>query len=419
MTPLIPTPVVDKNGRQTTVHKRAGKASSANDLLGSLRPAVGSQQQESGKTVTIKPRKLKEGSTAVAIGTSLGFLNSRGDVHAFCEASGRSAVKMPEDVLYSYLRRGVDVQDAAALSNLGINSVDEIPSETADFCLPGSLTEVVQQNTVYRKKFDTVINRLQHRGVSAVDASKLLSNGLQDAHLDRALNDEQLIKLFSKWSFKSVCGREVHGKIEQDDVIRGFVDGLLPFELIDHKMNELKGIEYELNKLVNEEAYRDDEDKRLREKLKDRKYLVAVAGKAATSVLGYRSLRIMDKLIEDHGMDVLSLDTPQLAGVEMHLGNHESYQIGIEGARYIDAVHRIAFKDSDRAWWMGAERFFSHSGLEVERVYLRHGELMSLRDAGVSAEEAYDLLVKHKLSKDQIIAARESGVTNTLAEGAL
>jgi hypothetical protein len=373
------------------------------------------------KVHVVKPKNLNLNSTAVRVGLAMGVLRDDFDVDEFGDASKRKSVSLPDDVLYEFLRNGVDASNAAALSQLGITEVDQIPHGIAERVLPGDLASVVRRNMVQRKEFGNVIERLQESGVSAIDANKLIGNGLQDAHLDRALSDEQLSVLFSKWNYKSVIGYEKRGTPEQDDVITAFVDGTIPFELVGHKMNELKGLEYELNKLfIDPNSDVDAEDEHLREKLRDREYLVTLAGKAIVSIEGYRPLREMNRLMEEHGSDVLTLDLPQLANIKINPGGGaEVSRIGVEAARYIESVHDIAFSTTDDAHWMSTERFASYGGLEVNRSYLRNFELLNLRNAGVSPEDAYDLLVNHKLSPDQIIAARETGVGNTMAQGVL
>jgi hypothetical protein len=373
------------------------------------------------KVHVVKPKNLNLNSTAVRVGLAMGVLRDDFDVDEFGDASKRKSVSLPDDVLYEFLRNGVDASNAAALSQLGITEVDQIPHGIAERVLPGDLASVVRRNMVQRKEFGNVIERLQESGVSAIDANKLIGNGLQDAHLDRALSDEQLSTLFSKWNYKSVIGYEKRGTPEQDDVITAFVDGTIPFELVGHKMNELKGLEYELNKLfIDPNSDVDAEDEHLREKLRDREYLVTLAGKAIVSIEGYRPLREMNRLMEEHGSDVLTLDLPQLANIKINPGGGaEVSRIGVEAARYIESVHDIAFSTTDDAHWMSSERFASYGGLEANRSYLRNFELLNLRSAGVSPEDAYDLLVNHKLSPDQIIAARETGVGNTMAQGVL
>jgi len=416
---LIPTATVDKNGRQTTVHKRAGDANKMNTTLASARPSV-PLARNTEKVHSVKPKNLDLSSTAVSVGLALGFLKDDIDADEFGDASNRKTVSIPDDVLYEFLRKGVDATNAAALSQFGITEVDQIPDEVAKRVLPGDLASVLRKNMIQRKKFGNVLDRLQEAGVSAMDACKLVSNGLQDAHLDRALSDEQLAVLFSKWNYKSVIGYEKRGTPEQDDVITAFVDGTIPFELVGHKMNELKGLEYELNKLFVESEFNDEEDKHLREKLSDREYLITLAAKAIVSIEGYRPLREMNRLIEDHGMEVLTLKTPQLAGIKRYPGGDTPpYRIGVDAARYLESVHNIAYETTEYAHWMSTDRFSSYGGLEVERTYLRNFELLNIRAAGIPPEEAYDLLVNHKLSPDQVITARETGVGSTMAQGVL
>lgn len=414
---LVATPTIDKNGRLTTVHKRAEGASGVSPSLSSAAPSI-TRHQAGEKQHLIKPKKLSEDSIAVKIGWELERFSFNTDAHEFCDPKIRKAMNMPDDVLYDFLRQGVDTQDAAALASLGISTIDDFPEYYRDMYLPGSLSKVAQKRTISRKYFSDTLDRLQEAGVSAVDADKAISNGLQDGHLDKALSDEQLVQLFSKWKYKALCGDGNANNTEQDRVIDGFVSGLIPIELADKKLNDLKGLEYELFKLLRVGEVKDEEDVRLSEKLQDRDYLTAL-GRRAGDIEGYRPMRELNRLVEDHGMEVLKLDHPQIAGVKIHHGEGKSTQIGLEGAQYIQTVHRIARESSDRAYWMSIERFSSSGGLEVERSYLRNYELNNLREAGVAPEKAYDMIVNHKLTPEQIIVAHQTGVNDSLAQGAL
>jgi hypothetical protein len=417
MSRLIPTAVVDKNGRQTTVHKRADAAPSAKGVLAGVRPALGAVQPQEVQH-TIKLKGLTSGSTAMLIVKERGMMGNE-EVDEFLAGAGRKTASLPDDLIYDFLRKGVDAENAAALVTLGLDNPDDVPGDDSSFLIYNLKRVSGAGHYIWRRKIDDVIDRFQENGVPATVASKVIRNGLQDDHLDDALSDDQLIELFSKWTYKSTVGYEDKGRNEQDRVIKGFINGELPFDLIDLKMNELKGVEYELSALALAGPAATDTENKLLEKFSDRDYLTRVARKAATSVDGYRPMQTLDGLIEKHGPEVMELRNPQMAGVEIHLGNYQSNEIGVEAARYIEQVHDVMDKDSDRAYWMSGERYSSHGGKQIDRVYVRNADLLELREAGLSPEESYDMLVKHKLKPEQIIVARQTGVESTLASGVL
>lgn len=416
--PLVATPVIDKNGRLTTVHKRSDNASFGSPALTVARPSI-VKTQKAEAVHTIKPKKLADDSPAARIGLAMHHWDGYSEESAFIAGRGRKPVDMADDVLFDFLREGIDTQNAAALNTFGISEVGEIPDGAWGKSYPGSLSTVITKSTlIHYREFGQVIERLQEAGLSAVDASKAISNGLQDGHLDQALSDEQLLKLFSKWNYKSTFSLNGKSETEQDKVIDGFVSGLIPFELASQNMNTLKGLEYELTALLVKEQTRDDEDKALLEKLKDRDYLVTLGSKFH-AMIGSRPLRELNRLVENHGIEVLDLEQPQLAGVSVRQGEGKDAQIGIEGAKYIQTVQDIAHEQSDRAYWTSVDRYNNVGGLEVDRSYLRNYELNNLREAGVSPEKAYDMLINHKLTPEQIVVAHQTGLNSSLAQGAL
>ena len=431
MSRLIPTPIVNKNGVATTVHKRADVPAKGIGALSNSRPVLAASKQSASGVHTIKPKKLSDKSDAIRIGKLFGALNSEDEIESFKASSGRSPVQMTDGEVYDALRKGFSIHDAAALKNLDI-SLDDVMERTKDhFRQGGSFNRMNGRGTngnlqEYSSKIESALDRLQESGMSGLDADKLMLNGLQDGHFGRALSDDQLVELFSKWRFRTEQEHFHRGYVEQDDVIDALVSGRLPYELSRHKLSALKNIERESFDLFERTIGPDgrsvyQRNETLAERLKDREYLTKVADKAATVMSNeYRGLELVDAEVQKHGMEVLELNDPRMASIPIWVEAGVTRDCGIATGRYVERVLDLAREETEGDLWGTSSPMHTSMGaVKADGVYLRNHDLLDLYDAGVSAEEAYDLLVKHKLSKDQIIVARDTGVDSTLASGVL
>jgi hypothetical protein len=97
-----------------------------------------------------------------------------------------------------------------------------------------------------------------------------------------------------------------------------------------------------------------------------------------------------------------------------------SRECGVEAARYVEKVLELAENDLDgNLWGSSTDPSTSQGAFKANGNYLRNWELLDLYENGVPAEVSYDMIVKHGLSREQILVARETGVGSTLANGVL
>lgn len=426
MSRLIPTAIVDVNGRQTTVHKRAEEASKAHGTLAGVKPSLG--VKDAGSDVhTIKPKKLPAFADAVRIGRLMGALSTEDEVESFRESSGRSPVQMSDEEIYDALRCGIPMQDTAALKNLGITP-DDVMERTKDAFMVGGALNMVsgRNNRVHRTSIKGTLDRLQASGMPAPEADKLMLNGLQDGHFGRALNESQLQELFSKWRFRSEAESYEHGPVEQDDVIDGFISGRIPFEALGYKLDALKNVERELYALYNQSApslrnTHKAPDPALVERLTDMDYRARLVEAAArTMPTTYDPLKKLDEVVQKHGMEALELNDPRKATMTIFVSPGVSRECGVEAAKYVEKVLELADDDLDgNLWGSSTDPSTSQGAVKANGHYLRNWELLDLYEQGVPAEVSYDMIVKHGLSREQILVARETGVGSTLANGVL
>jgi hypothetical protein len=426
MSRLIPTAIVDVNGRQTTVHKRAEEASKAHGALAGVKPSLGSKDAGSG-VHTIKPKKLPAFADAVRLGRLMGALSTEDEVESFRESSGRSPVQMSDEEIYDALRCGIPMQDTAALKNLGITPNDVMERTKDAFMVGGALNMVSgRNNRVHRTSIKGALARLQASGMPAPEADKLMLNGLQDGHFGRALNEGQLQELFAKWRFRSEAESYEHGPVEQDDVIDGFISGRLPFEALRYKLDSLKNVERELYNLYNQPAptFRNTPtviDVALAERLNDMDYRASLVDAAARSMPNkYDPLKKLDEVVQKHGMEALELNDPIRASMTIFVSPGVSRECGVEAAKYVESVLDMAAAETEGdLWGTNSDPSTSQGAVKANGNYLRNWELLDLYENGVPAEVSYDMIVKHGLSREQILVARETGVSSTLANGVL
>lgn len=428
MTRLIPTPIVDVNGRLTTVHKRAEEASKANSALSGIRPSLGTPSKTADKVNVVKPKKLPQLSDAVRLGKLLGALTTEDEIESFTLSSSRSPVQMTDSEVFYALRKGITMQDAAALKTLGITTDDVIEKTKEHFTVGGSLSKVKGRgHTSYTTKLDGAVDRLEAAGVSAIEADKLISNGLQEGHFNRALDEAKVLEVFSKWRYRSEADSYEHGHVEQDDVIEGFLSGRLPFDLIGYKAKELKNSEIELFDLYERKFEYDgrtpwkNPDPELAERLKDMDYRSKLVGKVAEFAPDlYKPLGDLDKIVQRHGEKALELKDPRKATMGVFVSAGVSRECGVEAAHYVEKVHELAKDQIKRdIWGTGSDIWTSRGTIEANGHYVRNWDLIDLYEQGVPVEQAYDMLVNVGMSKDQILVARDTGVGTNLASGVL
>lgn len=399
MNELTPTRIVDRNGRLTTVHKK-NTVVSASPALAGVKPAL-PKGSESPVIHIIKGKPLHAQSLSLKL-----LAHDEPQQYRLTSCTGefewRKKTEMPDDLLYDYLRCGVDVQDAAALYGMQV-----MPDEIEDHPVigehaPGRLGRIGGSDAFWMINNRRVIDRFQAAGIPAVVAEKPISNKIQDPFLDKALDEHQLVQLFSRWKYSTVYGGVRTRQMER--VIEAFVRGKLPLTVMDLKTEDLKDITDELLMSGNN---------RFDELRHDEKTYEAVIRKAAASMTGRNRLDDMLRLVKRHGNQVMELDDPYLCSVTTEEGDI----VGIETAKYLDGFFRILAQSHDRVENNNKYQFWG--GTFVGGGYVKNSDLLYLREAGISPQEAYEGLVVNKIEARQIVVAKEDNLHSGLLGGAL
>lgn len=414
---LIPTAIVDKNGVASTRNKKVAGESAGNASLSGIRPAFGMAQTRE-VVHSIKGKALKTDSPLLDFLPKQEAKKDEWDEPEPVKhpALGK-AVDVPDDVLYEFLRLGIDANDAAGFTALGL-SPDAVGDDPRfNERLRSNLNKVHKSHTVYTVHKGEATDRMQEAGVSAVVASRVLSNGLQDEHLNRALNDEQIVELFSKWKFRGAYELHKTSSVRSDEIIESMLDGALPFAAKDCKIADLEKIDVEMRCSRDGQVYDDIRS--------DPEYFARLVTKASTDMHDASNpLRELHELVGAFGQDVLDLQFPELADIDVYEEQTDPTvkpphkKAGIEGAKFIERTRALA---EERGDYLGYTSSLTGSfgAVTVGRKYLRNWELLALREAGLSAEEAYEGLIEKDLTSDQLKVMKQTGINSNLADGIL
>jgi hypothetical protein len=403
MSELIPTPIVDKNGRQTTVHRKSANKPSSS-ALNSSKPVISQATSAPNDPVhTIRGKPLHGASLAVTL-----LSDDPDEQYRLTRCTGehewRKSVEVPNSVLYGYLRMGADIQDAAALYGLGVMP-DDLPNHPKlAVHVPGRLGRLDGTEAFYVIQNRKVISRFEAAGFPAVDVEKAVANKVQDWFLDKGLDESQLLTLFSKKKYQSVVGT---GNKANDRVVNAFVRGNLPLTVLDVPTSKLKNAAHEVmlmkESLVQELASEPE-----------------LFGKLIMKTLDTPDGRIQDlyALLKEYGPGVMGMQDPYLCSVKENLGdNRGSGRGSFESGVYYDQVHQI-IRENDN-WTLESAKYEWWGGLVTNDTKVINADVDYLRRRGFTPQETYEGLVLHKLTPEQMIVGKEDTVPSGFAGGAL
>lgn len=235
---LIPTVVVDKNNKTTTVHKRNGVTAPSASRLGSLKPTLKSGPKLPTSKVPFSTKK--SGASFVHLMNSdRDFIFRAGlfddATELLTQSGGEGSVVMTNEALYDYLRVGIEPAKAAILHSLDDGGL-EAWMESEDFAkaLPGDLTSIrvwggsesPEEHTV-----SGIVDFFAEGGIKPAKIAAVLRNNLHDGMLEKnALSPEQMHDLFARSTY-SVSTNEERGT-RASRMMDGIIEGRLPFDLI-------------------------------------------------------------------------------------------------------------------------------------------------------------------------------------------
>lgn len=400
---LIPTSIVDVNGRQTTVHKKQREAGRNFSFLGQLRPTLdGSTNKPAGEPWIIKGQ-LHPDSICMRVPhiMELGLVAKSSGNNARAVGDG---VAMDDAEVYEYLRMGIDPTDAAVFKMAGYVPRDLHDDPDVSPLLPGYLQRVYDGFHHHVLSNERSINAMQSAGISASRASVALKNGLAEHHFDGVLDVEHVVDLFMRNSYNR---NPRLSPLSKSGVLDAIVRGDIPLELPQHvKIANLQWAAEELS------GYHGDKVRKLRDRDPERYKTLLV--KASQLQVGVLTVHRLGKEYTDR---VFDLTDPFLVDRK---NSETGKNYGLVNANFLEAVMRVAPKGAASDWVKPKENtgpppFSSRSAV----WQLRGSDMVALREAGATPEMAYDLISERGMRLEQAVAIARGDTIIPLSEGVL
>lgn len=422
---LIPTRIVDKNNKITTVHKRNGFPAAGAGKLGSLKPTI---KQAPRAAVSKVPFSTKSGTKMISLGQH-SFLARAGldaDAKRLLDSmGGEGSVEMDDELLYEYLRLGIRPSYAAVLHLLSDGDLEKLKADPKfAAALPGDLGTTMRWggSTITGNEIGGVIDFMSEAGVKPSKISTALSNNLNDERMkDNILAPEQLADLFARFTY-SVSKNEKKGT-NASRLMDAVMDGRLPYDLID-KGN---GVDRTTSSLAVDALYpktkqhrgylSDDQRKRL---LDDPQMIVDSARVISKHGIHWtKSYATAPKAIDQFGVEACMEYHPE----EMLKKRFDGEFIGPEGARAMKEVRgildaKVMSPDAtNRQYINRGEGCILLSGNGVRDVEIYTEDIAEIASHGYSAEQIADSILDKRLNSREILAVFSGKTIPTIAEG--
>lgn len=425
---LIPTAIVDKNGKPTTVHRRSSVMPSSAGRLGALKPSLGAHK----KTV-IKTSKVAYSIENLGYTSPDSFLNRAGladrtDRH-LGQLGGTAKATVPDETLYGFLRVGVSVQEAALLVDLGYPDAESLNADpNIAMQLPGPLVKTYRWGGSQSddRSIESTVDFLAEGGVPPQKISKALVNNLNDEMLrNNVLPPEQLADLFTRFAY-SVSVNEDRGT-GSSRLMDAIVEGRMPYS-ISQKQH---GVDRSIASAIHDSLYlskkrhKESMSDTLRHNLKNDPQLLLHLGQVMSKNYIRGSYQITVDVIKRYGQEAAIEYGPELLDARLSDGT----ALGVEGAEearevlsYLksaigdDSKDRYSSRNGNSLDGIGnSYRLYSASlGIPATTVYA--SDLVEMRRAGVSIEDILPYM-KQGLDTTRIIAVVTGNVPKPIATG--
>lgn len=407
MANLVPTPIVDRNGKATTVHRRADPgAPKAGSPLARVRPSVAPAPGE--PTTVVRPVRnpphfdriscLWPADEAELVRTGKGPYGWR-----------RAPVQVPDSVLYGYLRLGLDLANASILHGAGITPEAAAKNEELDRHLAWRVYTLDGRYEPDFSERGRAIQLMEDHGVPAETAFKAMRNNLND------------------YSFTGGTGvltvaefATVHANLPFRESRRGLFAAIfrgdIPWELTaTNTAGELQRLDREIGSpyvMWDEHGITPESDR----ETYIRGASVALRRMEKASQWGAVDHPVARMLTAYslHGEEAFDVPQPDILLKQYRAADGAERYVDPAGARFAQAVLDLI---GDRGDW-GRGWLWQHSeGLRPHRLDAE--ALMLLRDAGATPEHAHYLLVEREMDAVQALAVVRDGVPLAVSEGAL
>lgn len=416
---LIPTAVTDKNGKQTTVHKRSGVPAPGGKTLAGMKPSLGNaslspRDRFDDKYVTIEWRE--SGHRAEPSTGENSFLGRAGLVSDKPEGTPEyNAIRLTQGDLFEFLRLGISQHEAAYLTLRG-HTLEELRQDPKFMsALPGGL---VPLHADANAGITNVIDYLHDTLEKPAAVAKLLQNGLNDSHFDKAvIEKEQVIELFKRFKYQpSTVGADTNAAVTLDALL----EGKLPVELMD-KEYERTTLTMAVDAIYPRKKARKDtlnED--------ERAYLISNPHEIVSTVKAMnqiedrrgRDFTMTFRSIQQFGYDNTVKYDPNL--LLMRPDNGE--QLGVEGALRVLKIADDLEWSMDRGSPIEFHRPSATSGYTYNRSTretrdVEFSDLALMDRAGVSSKEIVEHLSAGGIGSREVLAIIRGDTSAPLVGG--
>ena len=421
---LIPTAITDKNGKQTTVHKRSGLPSPSTGKLAALKPVMGDdsskkRQRFDSKTIkvdwqlnpyTAEPN-VREGSFLANTGLTEGVFDH--------DKSEACSVELSVGDLYEFMRLGITKHEAAFLVRNGDTLEDLQRNPQFMAALPGSMA---RSRSGEGESVANVVDYLHEQMVIPAKVAALLGNGLRDYHLERTvLDEEKVVGIFKRFKYQSsTVGAETNASVTLDALL----DGRLPYELFE--------AEYERTTLtMASDALYPRKRGMSKKDLTDaeRDYLIANPDEIVTTVKALNNIpnrRGKDfvetfRSIQKHGYDNTIKYSPNL--LMMAPGGGEP--LGLEGAKKVRSAvdllsstlqgdkTEVRFNDVDPT----GGYIWNRTSSSRESHDIEYGDIALMQRAGATDEQIVGYLSAGTIDSKSALAIVRGDTNASLVSG--
>lgn len=246
---LIPTRVVDKNGRATTVHKRSGSSAVQNKKLSSANPSLGSAQKRS-KIDAPFTYEVEQGFTNSLFGSTLNGMKPE------LALNDKSRIKVSSRQVYSLARYGFATRDCIYMAHFKLT-----PEEA--FSFSAKLAATGQRTGRFHER--PWIDAMLAADMDHFDLLKAYDNGLTQHDLDE-MPPENAPDVITAYGYKGFSKTKLaekvrDGKIAWSDIKLMGVSRATKHEwTIVHAMDRnIKGGEQNMTLPILNEIIRDAE----------------------------------------------------------------------------------------------------------------------------------------------------------------
>lgn len=408
--PLVPTPIVDVNGKQTTVHRRVPPVTPSPKGLSAARPALAvNGKPEKTFAVDYMMRQLPADGFLHDMGIGLEAHNQGLGIDPRGRQSGIGG-GMPELTLtdvYRFMRHGATLHEAARLAHF--KSIDEWEQD-ADFQRASS-----KNNT----KFTDTIDLIESKNMKPAEAMKLLQNGLSDELLAAStLTVDQTLSVFSRFKYTHWTASKTAKEIPA--MMDALLSGNLPYDIFESGYDK-KSVTKLCSDIYGEQTKKSELSPEEREEIKSSPATITLIMELMklhqpkeSFEDPFRSTGVTYRALKEFGEEVVRENHPEKLMQVLRDGSY----MGPDGVATASSFVRYCEANS------GPNGVYDTPGrisIWINRTQARvsHADVVDMTRAGVPDSAIVGMLIHKQMTVDEIIEAAKNSPAALLLDGEL